>query len=312
MKRKQKTAPPLWSLLSGEIRYHDLHNGDSLKNKPDTPFDRPIVPYLVLFFCAAVDGAVFFSLFSAISYDRPLMLVIQVAGFLFGFDVIPIYIGIHLRRLRQRLSADWFILWLALAACIVVCGMNTFLRIATISQLMPVRFSFLGGSASVSSADASTAEALTVFGIGIPLVTSIGSFFISYLTYNPLLVRKRREEYLLAEKRDEIRRLEAALADFDAETEYAQWLLKMDLGHFEETRRLCRAYVLRYCSYVRHRLSESLPESTAQLDPESCHQLLQRLDDEIACLKGAPRESAESGITDFPTAKNAPLRRMTR
>lgn len=288
MKRKDHT---LWQPEGGEILYRGLNRDSRLRYRADTPFDCGIAPYLVMLFCAAVDGAVFYSLFSAISYDSPLMLTVQIAGFLFGFDVVPIYIGIHLRRVRQGLSADRFPLWLALGVCIVVCAMNAGLRIATIDELEPkanLYTSFLGTpQPEAEEGISSTAAALTVFGIGIPMVTSAGSFFISYLTYDPLKVRRRRLEELIAQKRDEIRRFEAILADYDAESDFAARLVEDDLGKFEQMRQLQRAVVLGHCDYVRQRLKEHLANPTANniLSKENCAQLLARLDREMGMLE---------------------------
>lgn len=310
MKKKAKT---LWSLENGEILLKDLHRDTSVRYKADTPFDHSIAPYLVLLFCAAVDGAVFYSLFSAISYDRPLMLAVQVAGFLFGFDMVPIYIGIQLRRLRQGLNRDWFILWLALSVCIVSAAMNTGLRIATVDAMNPsaamMHTSFLGAAPAAEETADPTAIALTVFGIGIPLVTSMGSFFISYLTYDPLKTRCRREEELMEEKRDEIRRFEAIIGDYDAEPDFAQRMLTEDQGKYDAMQRYQRALVLGYCDYARQRLKEHLGNPTANniLSQEYCAQLLARLDRELACIENNEIETIET----VPAARTAGLRRMT-
>lgn len=293
MKKKKDS---LWTLSGGELLYKGLKKDTKLKYRADTPFDHSIVPYLILVFCATVDGAVFYSLFSAISYDTPLVLMVQIAGFLFGFDVVPIYIGIHLRRLRQRMTRDWFILWLALSACVLVVGLNIVLRLTTMdagSQVMTA--SFIGGFAAPQR-DIATAAGLTVFGIGIPMVTSMGSFFISYMTYDPMKLRRKREEERIAEKRDEIRRLEAVLADYDAEVDFAEHLLAEDQGRYEAMKQCHRAVVLSACRYVRRKLA--LEEGDSQ-------KLLEALDEELNILDEPQK------IMPAPN-RGAYLRRMTR
>lgn len=295
MKRKKDS---LWAISGGELLYKGLKKDTKLKYKADTPFDHSLVPYLILVFCAAVDGAVFYSLFSAISYDSPMLLMVQIAGFLFGFDVVPIYIGIHLRRLRQRLSRDWFILWLALGACALVVGMNVVLRLTTMEKMAPVsplQTSFLG-ALPTAGRDTGTIAGLTVFGIGIPLVTSVGSFFISYMTYDPMKIRRKREEERIAEKRDEIRRLEAVLADYDAELDFAEHLLAEDQGRYEAMKRCHRAVVLSACRYARRKLA---------LEEGSSEELLEALEAELDVLKEPEK--------NMPTLnRGAYLRRMTR
>ena len=92
----KKENNKIWSMnKNGEIVNEHLHKNNLKRFKADTPFDNSIVPYLIMIFCATVDGFVFYSLFSRISYDSPVTLGVQISGFLFGFDVVPIFIGIQ-------------------------------------------------------------------------------------------------------------------------------------------------------------------------------------------------------------------------
>ncbi|MCM1361330.1 MAG: hypothetical protein NC235_05445 [Clostridiales bacterium] len=167
---------------NGEFVYHGLNSHISKKYRADTPLDKSFVPYLIMAFCAIVDASVFISLFKMISYDSPFMLGVQVAGCLFAFDVVPLYLGIQLRRIKQGLSKDRFIMWLALVVCVLTCVMNVVLRLMTMEQMSPdlssATTSYFGTVAQESqttSIDA-TAVALTVFGIILPVLTSVGSF----------------------------------------------------------------------------------------------------------------------------------------
>lgn len=278
---------------NGEFVYHGLNSHISKKYRADTPLDKSFVPYLIMVFCAIVDASVFISLFKMISYDSPFMLGVQVAGCLFAFDVVPLYLGIQLRRIKQGISKDRFIMWLALVVCVLACVMNVVLRLMTVEQMSPdlssATTSYFGTVAQESqttSIDA-TAVALTIFGIILPVLTSVGSFFISYLTYNPLKVRKRLEEEMLAEKKDEIRRLDAILTEYDADTEFAEHLVQDDEGKFKEMKKMQRAMVISYCDYVRQRLKEHLATPTAinALSEETCVAILARLDQELAALE---------------------------
>lgn len=280
---------------NAEFVYQGLNSHMAKKYNADTPLDKSFVPYLIMVFCAVVDAAVFISLFKMISYDSPFMLGIEVAGFLFAFDVVPIYLGIQLRRLKQGLSKDRFILYLALVVCVLACVMNIALRVTTIDQMSPdlssSSTSFYGTVVEETNESEinPTALALTIFGMGLPLLTSIGSFFISYLTYNPLKIRQRRQEEMLAEKNDEIRRLEALLSEYDADEEFAKNLKDDDQRKFEEMKKMQRAVVIGYCDYVRQRLKEHLGNPTAinALSEETCIAILDRLDRELAALDRA-------------------------
>ena len=299
---------------NGEFVYHGLNSHTGKKYRADTPLDKSFVPYLIMAFCAIVDASVFISLFKMISYDSPFMLGIQVAGCLFAFDVVPLYLGIQLRRIKQGLSKDKFIMWMALVVCILACAMNVVLRLMTMEQLSPdlssATTNYFGNVAQESQAigiDA-TAIALTIFGIVLPVLTSAGSFFISYLTYNPLKVRKRFEEEMITEKKDEIRRLDAILFEYDADTEFAEHLIQDDTGKFEEMKKMQRALVLSYCDYVRQRLKEHIANPTAinALSEESCVAILERLDRELAALDRVeiPKVYIGSGSNDKTMASN--------
>lgn len=299
---------------NGEFVYHGLNSHVSKKYRADTPLDKSFVPYLIMAFCAIVDASVFISLFKMISYDSPFMLGIQVAGCLFAFDVVPLYLGIQLRRIKQGLSKDKFIMWMALVVCILACAMNVVLRLMTMGQLSPdlssATTNYFGNVAQESQAigiDA-TAIALTIFGIVLPVLTSVGSFFISYLTYSPLKVRKRFEEEMITEKKDEIRRLDAILAEYDADTDFAEHLVQDDEGKFQEMKKMQRALVLSYCDYVRQRLKEHLANPTAinALSEETCVAILERLDRELAALDKAekPKVYIGSGSKDKTMASN--------
>ena len=280
---------------NGEFVYHGLNSHISKKYRADTPMDKAFVPYLIMALCGTIDAACFINLFKLISYDSPFLLWIQVAGFLFAFDVIPLYLGIQFRRIKQGISKERFIIWMALVVCAMACVLNIVLRLMTMDQMAPdlssAAISFVGTtSQGVQESDAdgvdATALGLALVGIVIPFVTSIGSFFISYLTYNPLMVRKRNQEELLAEKKDEIRRLDALLFEYDADTEFAEHLIQDDAGKYEEMKKMQRALVLSYTDYVRQRLKEHLANPTAinALSEETCVAVLERLDRELAVL----------------------------
>lgn len=277
---------------NGEFIYPGLNSHMNKKYKADTPLDNAVVPYIIMLFCALVDAAVFISLFKMISYDSPFMLGIQVAGFLFAFDVVPIYLGIQLRRMKQGLTKEKMVLYMALGVCAVAFIINVILNIMTIELMNPdlssTTTNYFGTAVEQTTTegiDPSTI-ALTIFRIGCPVLTSVGSFFISYLTYNPLKTRKRTTEEVLAEKNDEIRRLEAVLHEYDADSEFAENLRTDDEGKYEEMKKMHRALVINYCEYVRQRLKEHLadPTATNALSEETCIVILERLDRELAAI----------------------------
>lgn len=286
---------------SGEFLYQGGQRRLRKKYRPDTPFDLGFVPYLVLLFCGTVDATIFISLFQQISYDSPLMICVEVGGFIFGFDVIPLYMGIQLKRVKEGLDSSRFLLWMAFAAFALACGLNICLRLLTIEELspelaFPTGYGLAAGTAAENGPDPE-ALSLTLFSVVMPLVTSIGSFFISFVTYKPLKIRLRRYEEMLDEKRDQIRRLDGFLAEYEGDPAFEEELRRGDEGRLEEMRRTQKALVCAYCDHVRQRLKEHLadPASTSALSESACQAVLERLERELAALYGEG-EAADSRV----------------
>ena len=197
-------------------------------------------------------------------------------------------------------------MYLALAAFVIACVMNVALRIMTIDQLSPdvSSVSYFGSAAqdSQTSNVDSSAMALTIFSIVIPFVTSLGSFFISYLTYNPLKIAARNQEIMIGEKEDELRRLDAMLSEFENDAEFAENLINDDKQKFAEFKKLERALITNYCNYVRLRLMEHLadPSATSALSEETCAAILQLLDDQLAAFDFDAADEADPSDTDIP------------
>lgn len=308
---------------TGEIVNECLHHNNRKRFKADTPFDNSIVPYLIMAFCATVDGVVFYSLFSRISYDSPMMLGVQIAGFLFGFDIVPIFIGIQYKRLQQGITKDKFVLIMALVVCGLAFAMNIALRIMTIDLIAPSTVSTATsymGTVTRETADIgtdATAIALTIFGMGIPVVTSLGSCLISFITYNPLKIKKQRIAEMMEDTRDEVRRFDAILNDYDAEPDFAENLEAEDEAKYQEMQMMHKAQVIGYCDYVRERLKEQLgnPTSNNVLSESVCETILARLDKELGLLntQTAADTQAEAGHEmDVPAEKETRYTAMIR
>lgn len=304
MKKENKE---IWSMnKKGEIMNECLYHNNRKRFKADTPFDNSIVPYLIMIFCATVDGFVFYSLFSRISYDSPIMIGVQISGFLFGFDVVPIFIGIQYKRLRQGLTKDRVVLIMALIVCGLAVAMNIVLRILTIDLISPSTVSnatsYMGTvvQENTESHIDATAIALTIFGMGIPVVTSLGSCLISFITYNPLEIRKKRIAEMMEDTRDIVRRFDAIIGDYDAEPDFEKHLEEEDEAKYQEMQTMHKALVISYCDYVRERLKEYLgtPVSNNVLSEDECENILTRLDKELERLSSRNKEesvSAEAG-----------------
>ena len=291
-----KTNKKIWEVAkNGEIIRVNPYGNIRKKYQSDTPLDKSFVPYLVMAICAVVDTSFFVSLFKMISYDSPFMIFVEVLGFLFAFDVVPIYLGIQYKRVKQRISNDKMIMIFALAVVIIGFALNISLRVTTISVMSPdlsnASTSYFGTvTASETNNTISPSDiALTICGMGVPIVTSVGSFYISYFSYNPLANRKRKLEELIVANTDAIRRLEATVKEYEADTDFAQKLLADDDGKYEEMKKMHKALVIGYCDYVRERIKEYIanPTSNNILSEEACLELLKQLDKELEALDGS-------------------------
>ena len=133
-----------------------------------------------MLFCAIVDTACFISLFKMISYDSMFMLGIQVAGLLFAFDIVPIFLGVQHKRIKQNLTNDRIVLYLALGVCTTALLINIVLNVMTIDLMNPdvssMTTNYFGTTEPTKSESlAPSVVALTIFRIGCPVLTSIGS-----------------------------------------------------------------------------------------------------------------------------------------
>lgn len=250
------------------------------KYKPDSPFLRGVVPYMIMVLCGFIDGAFFYTLFSTISYDRPMLLWVQIAGFIFGFDIVPLFIGMQYKKIRQGLEKDKFTLRLALAVCGLICAINIGLRAATVDIASP---DFSAASQSyfdqASDEPGETAEEhqnpvawmIAITGMVVPIVTSVGSFYIANECYNPLLIKKQREEKMIREKADRIRRLNAMISAYDADQDIAKRLLEDDEKQYAAAKAMTIGFLLEGFDYVHQRLMAHLqdPAATSMLSASS-------------------------------------------
>ncbi len=276
---------------NGEIIYRKLGSHIKKRHLADTPMDKSFVPYIIMIVCTATDFAFFYNLFSLISFDSGPIRAFQCIAMLIGADLVPVYLGIVYRRIKQGVWTDKTVPWLALIVIVLTFATNIVLRIYSFDELIPAVQTYGGPDiqeqlAKEAAKAYKTAVGLTFTGTVVPFITSAASFFISFVTSDPLGSRKRNLEELLAEKKDEIRRLDAIISELELDSNFAENLLRDDETKFEAAKMLQRAKVLLYCDYVRQKLKEHLKNPTAisALSEESSAQILERLYRELAAL----------------------------
>lgn len=278
----------------GELVDPSLLDDITEKYTPDSLFLRNCAPYLIMAICLAIDGCFLYSLFSLISYDSPLLLWAQVGGLLFGFDFVPIYAGVLYKKLRQGLSDDKLMLRLAMGVCVLICTANIGLRVVTVNIMAPDASqsdSYFTDQQAEETAVAETspdavAWMVAITGMIVPVCTSVGSFVISNTCYDPLLIKKQREERMIVRKADKIRRLNTMIQAYGADQDMEQRLLHEDAQQYTAARAMTAGLLLEYHDYIRQQLMAKLqdPASLSMLAvPSESDALLDALDQ--LCVK---------------------------
>lgn len=256
----------------GELLQEDLHRFTKDKYKPDSPFLMGVVSYSIMILCIVIDIAFFRALFVRISYDEPLMIILEVAGLVFAADVVAAYAGILAKKLYQGLSRERFNLYLLLAVPILALIVNGVLRISTMS------LSSVDGNIDPASI------ALTIIAIVTPIFTSVGNFAISFQNYNPLKKKMYKEELAIDEVRDYCRRLEAIKEECEDFSE--ERMKEMDKKHLENAKKELINDAFRLYADVRIKLIEYLenPTSTNVLSKSRCNEIFSRINQELEVI----------------------------
>ena len=270
----------------GELIQDKLGEINSYKYKPDTPFMGGPVPFILMAACILIDVSFFRSLFVRISYDDPMMIILEVAGLAFAADVVASYAGIVGKRIQQGISRDKLTLYMLLSVPILALVVNGALRVAT----MPLM--------SVDGTVDAAAIALTIIAIVVPVFTSVGNFAISFQTYDPLATRMWREEVALDEVRDYCRRLVAIREEVESFSEES--MKAMDRQRLANAKKeLINDALMRFAN-VRVKLMEELgdPTSTNVLSKSRCDEIFERINGELKSLEITCDEKVQAEIIE--------------
>ena len=256
---------------SGEFIQNDIHELTNEKYKPDNPFFVGFIPYLLMFICVAIDIGFFTSLFKIISFESQLLIILEVAGLAFAADIVSAYAGIYAKKLAQNIEYNSFTLKLLLFVPIVALIVNALLRIMTMS------FTTIDGTITPD------VVALTLVSIAVPVFTSIGNFAISYITYDPLKQKLKKEELALSEINEKCRRFKAIKYDFDCDSDCFERLVELDKAQLNNSKKeiLNDAFIL--LNDVQIQLMKCLqdPSESNVLSKSQCNDLTAELKHEL-------------------------------
>ena len=157
---------------------------------------------------------------------------------------------------------------LALGVCALICAANIGLRAVTINVMAPDTSQsdsyFVDQQAEENAAAETSPDAVAwmvaITGMIVPVVTSVGSFVISNTCYEPLLIKKQREERMIVRKADKIRRLNTMIQAYEADQDMEQRLLNEDEKQYAAAKAMITGLLLEYHDYIRQRLMAKLQE----------------------------------------------------
>ena len=276
----------LWKVgTQGQLgfRLREDHADNNLR--PDTFWEHTGFAIAIMLICGTLDAVLFYQLFSSILYDHPAVRFLSVIGCLVGFDVIPICLGILVRKHEQGFRIKLWLMALLFAGFVLALTGNIWLRIVMRDLVLPAQSSsatsFIG---AVSLEDAVNPGALpfAVFSSLLPVVTSIASFGVSYITFNPLktrMVRLRKEQVALE---DAISQVESTLVEYDTNQDFEKQLMAIDDAQYENALGMLKEHASMYCDYVRERIKEQLgdPAATNELSKDIHQEICERLNGE--------------------------------
>jgi len=257
----------LWERDSqGNLKFGAKKRVAKARTRPDTLWNHPVFLVVVILLCATVDFMCFKQLFDSFLLDAPAIRWTTIFGMLFAFDFVPIYLGLNYRKRRQGYNVSAGMLAAMAAIFVLAFAVNVYLRIAFRDLVLPdlsQTSSSVFGSVSTGSAGSARALPYAIFASVVPLLTSVGSFAISYFMANPL----RQEKLALDAERDElsdrIGQLDAVLQEYDADPDFQGRLKADDEEKYTAMRQLIREKRETYRDYVRERIKEHLGDPVA-------------------------------------------------
>ncbi|MCR5836273.1 MAG: hypothetical protein K6G88_07195 [Lachnospiraceae bacterium] len=275
---KKNNSKPIIKLTNeGEILHGNEINIIEEKYKPDNLFFRAPVSYILMVLCCVIDLAFFKSLFETVSYDSPEMIPLEIAVLAFGADIVAAYAGVVAKQIRQGVRKGKGNLILLLLVPIISLIVNGFLRVSTMSIMVPPDSIVI---------DPAT-KALTMTAIVAPILTSVGNFAISFECYNPLAVKMKREEISIELLKDICRRFRAVITDYECDANFEERLQKIDEEKLINAKKILinDAFILN--DYVRVKMMEYLGDPTATniLSKSKCEEITSKLDSELKAME---------------------------
>lgn len=236
----------------GNIKFITRDWISSKRDKPDTFWNHPILLGVIIIVCALVDFACFMQIFGKLLPDTELVRWVSILGMLFAFDFVPVYLGLNLRKRLQGYNVKELMLIAMVGVFALAFLTNVYLRISLRDLILPNLV-----DETITSPYAVT---FAVFASILPLLTSIGSFTISYSMANPLNTEKLALETERNHLMDSIGQIDALLKEYDADGDFYDRLISDDNKQYETMKQMIREKREEYRDYVREMIKEQLGE----------------------------------------------------
>ncbi|MCR5826272.1 MAG: hypothetical protein K6G54_06880 [Oscillospiraceae bacterium] len=263
----------------------------------DSVWERPSAAIAVMLLCGTLDFVLFKQLFASFLYDHVLIQWFSITGLLVGYDLAPIYLGIYVRKRNQGFRVSTWLIGLLIFAFLLALSGNVWLRLELRDVVLPASSgsgtSLLGTVVQEEAAVNPAALPYAIFAAALPVVTSLVSFAISYITSNPLKGRLKTLNAAQVALEASAGQLEAILAEYEEDPDLTGRLTAEDDEQYETELGMTREQAVAYCDYVRQRIKERLgdPAASNELSKDS-RQALQSLFERMEEVEDAVKAEA--------------------
>ena len=227
--------------------------------------------YLALFILVAtscIDAAIFYSLFTEISYDKPWLSSVQLLAFVLAFDFLPFLLGIQTRIMENHGKSNKVVIGFSLLASFTCFVLNLIIRILSLA----------GTNVDTMLAEVGNLDAysIVILSCVLPLVTSIIGFTGSYYTFDYKQAELKKYKRLIADRQEQLNYLQTLIHEYEITADHKEFLSNRDLEAYEQAKAVHRILALKYCTYIRTKLMKKMkdPASVTALSADCSKQIM--------------------------------------
>lgn len=279
--KKLKDQDMFWSVNPNSnicfVQRRDIINID---NQPDSFWTRPKVVKFILLACATLDFCMFYQLFSATTNDSFFIRIFSTFAAIIGFDVIPIYFGYCYRKHIDGFNINKLLFILSLTVFTLVFFSVLYLRYELKDVILSGSAYTMSGISTTSSNSNPASTGFFIFCSISPVATSIASFMISYLSFNPLKQLKQSLEKQIDAQKAKITQFKSILLEYEADQAFKSRIIIDEKARFYTAAREAQEKGIYLCDYVRERIKEHLGDSSSisELSKPSCIKIIDELE----------------------------------